>query len=75
MSRQQSKIGPIFLSCLAVFFSAVIARSQTTQQRVWQKRAIGTLVLNLRTVIAVAAEGLPITMEATKKWITDSNGS
>ncbi len=44
-------------------------RSQTTQQRVWQRRTIGTIALNLRTVIAVAAEGLPMAEKAVSEWI------
>ena len=44
-------------------------RSQTTQQRVWQQRSIGTTALNLRTWLAVAAEGLPMVLSATDKII------
>jgi hypothetical protein len=48
-------------------------RSQTTQQRVWQNRSIGTLALNMRTILAVASEGLPMVRQAVSEWITIKN--
>jgi len=39
-------------------------RSQTTQQRVWEKKTIGNMALELRTAIAIAAEGLPMVQKA-----------
>lgn len=49
-------------------------RNQTTQQRVWHKDTIGTMALNLRTSIAVAAEGLPMVLQAVKEWIVIKSG-
>jgi len=39
-------------------------RSQTTQQRVVQQRALGSLALQLHTMLAVAATGLPMVQSA-----------
>jgi hypothetical protein len=39
-------------------------RSQTTQQRVWERKTIGNMALELRTAIAIAAEGLPMVQKA-----------
>jgi hypothetical protein len=48
-------------------------RSQTSQQRVWQNRSIGDLALNLRTILAVASEGLPMVRQAVSEWIAIKN--
>jgi hypothetical protein len=48
-------------------------RSQTTQQRVWQNRSIGDLALNMRTILAVASEGLPMVRAAVAEWIELKN--
>ena len=48
-------------------------RSQTTQQRVWQNRSIGNLALNMRTILAVAAKGLPMVRQAVSEWIVIKN--
>lgn len=67
--------GPLIIQNLSTVPLSVIPlwmqafRSQTTQQRVWQRRSIGTMALNLRTVIAVAAEGLPMAQRAVLEWI------
>lgn len=45
-------------------------RSQTTQQRVWEKKTIGNLALKMRTAIAIAAEGLPMVQKAVGAMIT-----
>jgi len=42
----------------------------TTQQREWNKRTIGTFLLNLRTVLARGAEGLPVALEAVQTAVT-----
>jgi hypothetical protein len=42
----------------------------TTQQREWNKRSVGTFLLDLRTVLARGAEGLPIALEAVKAAAT-----
>jgi hypothetical protein len=44
-------------------------RSETTQQRVWEGKSIGTMALEMRTAIAIAAEGLPMTQKAVSGWI------
>lgn len=44
-------------------------RSETTQQRVWEGKSIGTMALQMRTAIAIAAEGLPMTQKAVSGWI------
>jgi hypothetical protein len=45
-------------------------RSQTTQQRVWEKKTIGNMALKMRTAIAIAAEGLPTVQKAVAAMIT-----
>jgi hypothetical protein len=45
-------------------------RSQTTQQRVWEKKTIGDMALKMRTAIAIAAEGLPTVQKAVAAMIT-----
>jgi hypothetical protein len=45
-------------------------RSQTTQQRVWEKKTIGNMALKMRTAIAIAAEGLPMVQKAVGAMIT-----
>ncbi len=44
-------------------------RSQTTQQRVWEQKTISNMALELRTAIAIAAEGLPMVQKAVKALI------
>jgi len=44
-------------------------RSETTQQRVWEGKSIDSMALNLRTWIAVAAEGAPMVQQAVKALI------
>ena len=43
--------------------------NQTSQQRVWQNRSISDLALNMRTILAVASEGLPMVRQAVSEWI------
>jgi hypothetical protein len=71
--------------CLVLNFSATpvsvipywmkLFRSQTTQQRVVQGDPIGTLMLNLHTWIAVAAEGLPIVLYAASSEIVQKKSA
>lgn len=44
-------------------------RSETTQQRVWEKKSIGDMATQLRTFIAIAAEGLPMVQKSVAAWI------
>ena len=44
-------------------------RSETTQQRVWERKTIGNMALELRTAIAIAAEGLPMVQKALASLI------
>jgi hypothetical protein len=47
-------------------------RSETTQQRVWERKTIGNMALELRTAIAIAAEGLPMVQKAVSALIVTS---
>jgi len=45
-------------------------QSETTQQRVWEKKSIGDMALHLRTFIAIAAEGLPMVQKSVFAIVT-----
>jgi hypothetical protein len=70
-----SSTGPCLVQNLSTAPAGVIPlwmkqfRSETNQQRVWDNKAIGNLALNLRTAIAIAAEGLPMVQKAVSTFV------
>jgi hypothetical protein len=70
-----SRTGPCLVQNLSTAPASVIPlwmkqfRSETNQQRVWDNKAIGNLALNLRTAIAIAAEGLPTVQKAVSTFV------
>jgi len=43
--------------------------SQAAQERFWEERAAVQLVLNMRLIVAILAEALPVAQEAVDNWI------
>ena len=70
-----TETGPYIIQNLSTVPVSVIPlwmkqfRSQTTQQRVWERKTIGNMALELRTAIAIAAEGLPMVQKAVSSLI------
>jgi hypothetical protein len=48
---------------------------QMDQQRVWNGKAIDSLPLRLRTLVAVVAEGMPMATKAVRIWFTTGAAS
>ncbi len=70
--------GPYILQDLSTVPVSIIPlwmeqfRSETTQQRVWERKSIGDMALHLRTFIAIAAEGYPIVQKSVFALIVTS---
>ena len=43
--------------------------NQTAQKKFWEPRTFAQITLELRTTIAIAADGLPIVAGSLKTWI------
>lgn len=73
-----SNPGPCLVQNLSMVPASVLSlwmkqfRSETTQQRVWDDKALGSVALNLRTAIAIAAEGLPTVQKAVSTFVVMS---